>query len=219
MASRHYPAMLPARLTRRRVITGVLSARALWLTLLLAAVSHEAAAQWAANADLTAARFWGGSRELEGDRSFRPYRPTIIGLGLERQVLGISVGVRAYYSRASLALEGTDAVAAVKDALDLHGVALELSQGFATLGEAAHAVVYGGPVIEVWDLAGQSSRTQAGFTGSIGLRIALGKRLSGVIKAGAAVTPSPFSTSDLDPGFEPRALWRREVSGRLRYRL
>ena len=211
--------MLSAYPMRLRVVTGVLIVRALTLTLPLAAVSREAAAQWAASADVTAARFWGGSRELKGDRSFRPYRPTIVGIGLERQVLGVSVGVRGYYASASLALEGTDAVAAVKDALDLHGLAVELSHSIATLGEAARVVVYGGPVIDVWDLADQSSRTQAGFTGSIGLQVALGGRFSGVIKAGVAVTASPFSTSDLDAGFEPRALWRREVSGRLRYGL
>ena len=184
--------MPPAYPTRRSFVSAALAYRALTLTLLLAAVSHEAAAQWAASADVTAARFWGGSRELEGDRSFRPYRPTIVGLGLERQVFGIYVGVRGYYASTSLALEGADAVAAVKGALDLHGIAVELSHGIATLGEAVRVVVYGGPVIEVWDLADQSSRTQAGFTGSIGLQVALGGRVSGVIRAGAAVTASPF---------------------------
>jgi hypothetical protein len=197
----------------------MLPARVLTFALLLAGVSHEAPAQWVASADVTAARFWGGSVEVGGDRSFRPYRPTIVGLGLERQLFGLNLGVRGYYASASLALEGSNGFAAVKNALDLHGVALELSRGIATLGQAVNVVIYGGPLIEVWDLADQSSRTQAGFSASIGLGVALGGRFSGAIKAGAAVTASPFSTSDLEAGFEPRALWRREVSGRLRYGL
>src|SRR5262249_45632339 len=170
MLARHCAAMLR-----------VASAPALALTLLLAAVSHEAAAQWAISTDVTAARFWGGSRELDGDRSFRPYRPTIIGLGLERRVLGVDVGVRGYYARVSLALEGDDGFAGVTDALDLHGVALEVSHGVLRLGEAAQAVVFGGPVIEVWDLADQSTSTHVGFSGSIGVQVALSGRLSGVV--------------------------------------
>jgi len=211
--------MTPAHPTRRPLIAAAPAYQALTLALLLAAVSHEAAAQWAASVDVSAARFWGGSREVDGDRSFRPYRPTIVGLGLERQGHGITVAVRGYYASASLGLEGTDGVAAVKNALDLHGVSMELSRAVTTLGESAPLVIYGGPVIEVWDLADQSSRTRVGLTGSIGLQVALGERFSGVIKAGAAVTASPFSANDLDQGFEPRALWRRELSGRLRYRL
>lgn len=193
--------------------------RALILALLVAGVSHEAPAQWVVSADVTAARFWGGSQEVQGDRAFRPYRPTIVGLGIERQVLGMNVGLRGYYASASLALEGSEAVAAVQNALDLRGLCMEVSGSVARLGEAVSVVIYAGPVIEVWDLADESSSTHAGLSSSVGLQVALGGRFSGVLKAGTAVTASPFSTTELEDGFERRALWRREVSGRLRYEL
>ena len=106
--------MTPAYPTRRRLIAAAPAYRALTHALLLAVVSHEAAAQWTASVDVSAARFWGGSREVDGDRSFRPYRPTIVGLGLERPVRGVNIGVRGYYGSASLGLEGTEGVAAVK---------------------------------------------------------------------------------------------------------
>lgn len=80
-------------------------------------------------------------------------------------------------------------------------------------------IAYGGPVIEAWSLAGESSNVRTGFAASIGMQIALGGRWSGQIRAGAAVTASPFSKHDLDAGFSPVALWRREVGGGLRYRL
>ncbi len=204
MPHRHYPAMLRAALT---------------LTMLLTAASHEAAAQWVLSADVTAARFWGGSHEVDGDRSFLPYRPTILGIGLERPLLGIQITVRGYYASASLVLEGREAFAGVKNALDLHGLAVELSHPIASLGESVRVMIYGGPVIEVWNLADQSSNTRAGAGGSIGLQVALTRRLSAAIKTGVAVTSSPFAMSDLAAGFEPRALWRREVSGRLRFGL
>ena len=205
MVGRHFPSMFRPR--------------ALILALLVAGVSHKAPAQWAVSADVTAARFWGGSQEVEGDRAFRPYRPTIVGLGIERQMLGMSVGVRGYYASASLGLEGSEAVVAIHNVLDLHGLSLELSRGITALGEAVNLVIYAGPLIEVWDLADESSSTHAGLSASVGLQVALGGQFSGVLKAGAAVTASSFSTTELEVGFESRALWRREVSGRLRYEL
>ncbi len=187
--------------------------------LLLAAASPEAAAQWAVSADVTSARFWGGSVEADGNRAFRPYRPTILGLGLERAGKTMGGDLRGYHASASLALEGPDAVVAVNAALSLYGVAAELSARIASLGNGGRVIIYGGPLVEVWRLAGESSNTVAGFTASIAVQVPLGGRFSGLIKAGAAVTASPFSTSDLDAGFNPAALWRREVSGRLRYGL
>jgi hypothetical protein len=202
-----------------RHIHGRLALRAFILPLLVAAVPRGAAAQWGASVAIGAARFWGGSREVNGNRSFRPYRPTIFGIGLDRELLGFNLCVQAYYANASLALEGADGFAGITDGLDLHGVALEASRTIGRLGQAVTPMVSGGPVIELWDLADQSSSTHVGITGSLGLQIALGRRFTGVITAGVTVTGSPFSPSDLEAGFESRALWRRDVSGRLRYRL
>lgn len=72
---------------------------------LLAAASSQAAAQWALTADAGAARFWGGSRESAGNRSFRPYRPTFLGIGVERAANRVGIDLRAYHAHASLALE------------------------------------------------------------------------------------------------------------------
>lgn len=189
------------------------------LALLLAAAPQRAAAQWALSADVTAARFSGGSSEEAGGRSFRPYRPTIAGLGLEKSGRSIGVGLHGYYSSASLALEGTDAVVAVKSALDLYGVAMEVTGRLATLGKVSHLTLSAGPLVEVWSLAEETSHVRAGFATAVGLQVPIGKRWSAVMRAGAAVSGSPFAAEDLDAGFVPRLLWRRELSGRLRYRL
>jgi hypothetical protein len=186
---------------------------------LCAAASHQAAPQWTVTAEVTAPRYWGGSSELEGGRSFRPYRPTVAGLGLERSIHGVSAGVQGYYASTSLALEGPEGVVAVKNALELYGVAAELSGNIRNLGEGGRLMLYGGPVVEVWSLAGEASHVRGGFAAAIGLQVAMGKRWSAVIRVGAAVSGSPFEADDLDAGFVPRMLWRREVSGRLRYRL
>lgn len=189
------------------------------LALLLAAAPHRAAAQWVLSADVTAPRFSGGSSRQPDGRSFRPYRPTLAGVGLERSGRAGGVGLHGYYASASLALEGADAVVAVKNALDLYGASLEVSGRLATLGTASRLMLYAGPLVEVWRLAEETSRVRGGFAAAIGLQVSIGNRWSVVMRAGAAVSGSPFAAEDLDAGFVPRPLWRREVSGRLRYRL
>jgi hypothetical protein len=59
-----------------------------------------------------------------------------------------------------------------------------------------------------------------GFGASVGLEMPFGGRWVGSARLGGAVTPSsPFTEEDLDPALEPRALWRREASAALHYRL
>ncbi|HEY8257141.1 MAG TPA: hypothetical protein VIG08_05755 [Gemmatimonadales bacterium] len=193
--------------------------RAIPLALLLAAASTEVAAQWSVGTDITVARFWGGSQEEHGDRAFRPYRPTIIGILLEGSVGPMRVGVHGYYGSVSLALEGGEAVVAVKDALSVHGAAVEVSRPVATLGTDSRFVIVGGFLIESWSLAGETSHVRAGFSVGAGLEVSLGGRWRAVGRGGIAVSGSPFSETDLDAGFAPRTLWRREVTGRLQFRL
>ena len=189
------------------------------LTLILAAAPPRAAAQWTLSADVTATRFSGGSSEEPGNRSFRPYRPTLAGLGVEKYGRSVGVALHGYYASASLALEGPDAVVAVKRALDLYGVSMEVSGGLATFGTASRLMLYAGPRVEVWNLTGETSHVRAGFGVAIGLQVPIERRWSVVMQAGVAVSGSPFAAEDLDAGFVPSRLWRREVSGRLRYRL
>ena len=141
------------------------------LALLLAAAPHRAAAQWTLSADITASRFSGGSSEESGGPAFRPYRPTIAGLGLEKSGRSIGVGFHAYYSSASLALEGPDAVVAIKSALDLYGAAIEVSGRLATLGTDSYLMFSGGPIVEVWSLAAETSHVRAGFAAAVGLQV------------------------------------------------
>jgi hypothetical protein len=52
----------------------------------------------------------------------------------------------------SLALEGDDAVSAVKGALDLYEVAPELSIGLKRSVTGPQFRLYAGPLVEVWEL-------------------------------------------------------------------
>lgn len=179
----------------------------------------SAAAQWTLGADVTAARFWGGARDPSGDRSLRPYRPTLLGAVLARSLGAATVAVRGYYGSASLALEGSDAVVAVKDALTLYGVALEASHRLATVGHDSSLLAGIAPMIERWDLSGAAAHVRVAVVASFAFRVTLGDQWEAVLRGEAGVGGSPFTDADLDPDFAPRALWRRQVSARLLLRL
>jgi hypothetical protein len=178
------------------------------------------AAQWTLAAEIGSARFWGGSAEVGGERSFRPYRPTLVGLGVAYARSSVGVGLRFHYGGSSLALEGKEAVVASKGVLDVYGLSPELSLPLSRLGPEVRVRLYAGPLIEVWKLAKEISHLRLGASAAVGLEVPLGARLAGTLRAGMAVIPaSPFAREDLDPSYEPRALWRRTLSTSLAYRL
>lgn len=177
-------------------------------------------AQWAVTTEVGADRFWGGSIETtEEHRSFRPYRPTTFGLGLERKAGRLGAGLRLRYASASLALEGRDAVAAAKGVFTVYSAAPELMYRIATVGVANQLMLHGGPLLEVWSVLDADTQTRFGVQGAVSLNLPLGGKFAGSLMAGAALIPSPFEEGQLDPPFERRALWRRRVAVGLDYRL
>jgi hypothetical protein len=194
--------------------------RSILLLGLLAGAPSQAAAQWALRAEIGTARFWGASAEISGSGpSFRPYRPTVLGIGLERQARRFGYGVRLQYAGASLALEGKDAIAAVKGALDIYGIAPELGVLLKTLGSGLRLRVSGGPLVEFWDIGTDQSHARVGAQLGVGVLLPLNGRLLAGVTAGGAVSPSPFDAGDLGTRYERRTLWRRGLSANLYYRL
>jgi hypothetical protein len=177
-------------------------------------------AQWAVTAEIAADRFWGGSVENTGERrSFRPYRPTTLGVGLERRAGRLGAGLRLRYASAGLALEGADAVVAVKGIFTIYSVAPEILYRLISVGSVSRLVLHGGPLLEVWSVEDEDAQTRIGIHGAVSLDLPVGGRFAGLVMAGAAVTPSPFEQGQLGPDFERRALWRRRIAAGLSYRL
>jgi hypothetical protein len=182
--------------------------------------ARPATAQWEAGVGLRAPRFSGGAVEPATGRSLRPYRPTIIEAGLDRVGRRVGVGVWVHYASSSLALEGSDGLSAVKDALTVYGAEPFVALRVTRVGPDGVLRVTGGPLLEVWKLPDVGSRTRIGAAAAVELAMPFGGRWSGVARVGGAVTPSsPFTRDDLDPSLEPRALWRREVAASIRYRM
>jgi hypothetical protein len=180
----------------------------------------SAQGQWAIGFEVGSDRFWGSSIETASPhRSFRPYRPTTLGVGLElrRQRLGAALHLR--YAGASLALEGPDAAVVVKGVFSHYQAAPELVYCLATLGSTNELRLHAGPVFDIWSVAGEDSQLRAGVQGAVSLWIPLGSRFAGLVTVGASVTASPLSQQQLLDGYERRALWRRSVAAGLDYGL
>lgn len=177
-------------------------------------------AQWTLGADVGSDRFWGGSIETTAERrSFRPYRPTTFGVRIERREGRLGAGLRLQYASASLALEGADAVVAAKGVFTVYSAAAEVIYRIMSVGSVNQLVLHLSPLFEVWSVIDENSETRVGVQGAVSLNLPLGGRFGGSIMAGAALIPSPFGETQLDPGFERRALWRRRFAVGLDYRL
>jgi hypothetical protein len=195
-------------------------ARAALISLMLSLAASDLSAQWGVATGIRAPRFSGGAVEPATGRSLRPYRPTMWEVGVDRMGRRVGVGLRLNYASSSLALEGHDALAAVKNALEVYGIDPEMSIRLAPVGPQGLVRLYAGPLFEVWKLPDVGSHLRVGLGASVGLEMPFGGRWVGSARVGGAVTPSsPFTEGDLDPSLEPRALWRREASAALHYRL
>lgn len=179
-----------------------------------------ARSQWVIGLEVGSERFWGSSREIaDPHRSFRPYRPTMLGVGLERRGQRLGAALHLRYAGASIALEGEDAAVVVKGVFSQYHASPELIYRIATLGSANDLRLHAGPVFEVWSIEGEDAQLRAGIQGAVSLRIPLGGRFAGSLTAGAAVMASPLSDEQLIDGYERRALWRRSVAAGVEYEL
>ena len=176
-------------------------------------------AQWLVGLEVGADRFWGGSEDSTSNhRSFRPYRPTIFASTLERRSGKVGVGLRLQYCEASLGLEGSEGVAAVKGVFTVYSISPELSYRIASVSDnQLHLRL--GPLIEIWDMTGQDDRTRAGAQGAVAFTVPLGQRFSAVASGSLALIASPFEEGDLPEAYEIKTLWRRRFAGGLQYRL
>lgn len=181
---------------------------------------EPAHAQWMVGLEIGSERYWGGTIETTPDeRSFRPYRPTVLVAVLERRSGSLGATLRLKYADASLALEGSDAVVAVKDVFTVVSASPEITYRLITLGLENELRLHAGPLFEYWSVDEEDSRTRVGVQGAVSLTLPVGGGFALSLAAYGAVIASPFEESELLETYERRALWRRGVSGGLRYRL
>jgi hypothetical protein len=190
-----------------------------WFMLPLWLWPSSAHGQWSSSIQIGSDRFWGGSVENTSERrSFHPYRPTTFGAAVQRRGNRVGMGLRLGYTEASLALEGSDAVVAVNGVFTIYSISPEISYRIATVGAGNSLRLHAGPLLEVWDLIDQGTRTRAGAQGAVTFAVPLGRKISAELSGGIALISSPFEEGELLAEYERRALWRRRVAGGLEYR-
>lgn len=177
-----------------------------------------AAAQWTLGAGVQSPRFTGGAAEPATGRSLVPYRPTMLELSVSRNGRHVGVSLRGHYASSSLALEGSDGLAAVKDALSVYGIEPQVSIAFGHVGAGVLRALVG-PLLEVWKFPDVRSHVRIGAAGSLELEVPFGERWSGALRLGGAASASPFDQENLLEGLEVRTLWRRAAAAELRFRL
>jgi hypothetical protein len=197
---------------------GLLVRSSIAVTLGMVCLTSPLVAQWLVRFEVGADRFWGGSEESAPEhRSFRPYRPTIFAGTLERRSGRVGVGLRLQYTEASLGLEGSEAVVAIKGVFTVYSVSPELSYQISSVGFNNQLYLRLGPLIEVWDIVDEGARTRVGAQGAVALSVPLGRKISAVVSGGLALIPSPFDEDELLAEYELRALWRRRFAGGFEY--
>ena|SRR5436305_1718955 len=176
-------------------------------------------AQWSAAIQLGSDRFWGGASDnTEEHRSFLPYRPSTFSAAVHHRGSRIGMGLRLGYSEAALGLEGNSAVIAAKGVFAIYSLAPDISYRIATLGAGNLVVLQAGPLLELWNITDEGTRTRIGGHGGVALLVPIGGRFNAIVSGSLAVLASPFEVGELPEGFEMQTLWRRGISGGLEYR-
>lgn len=182
-------------------------------------------AQWRLGVEVTSESFRGASGPAPGwdasTPSFRPYRPTWLGLRAEAPGQGVRPALTVRFASPDLALEGGEAtVVEHLGVTDVLGAVPEVVVPLARLDQAVRLEGSAGLLIERWAFEGQGARVRLGPTAGLELSVALGGRLEGAIGGMVGMLPqSMFTAEDLPETLEPRSVWRRSLRGSVRLRL
>lgn len=189
-------------------------------TIALSPLARPTAAQWGVAVNIQRTGFGGTSLDTSTggtQASFRPGNTPAVIVRVDRRMgrVGVALGVR--YSRSAIVLDGADFFAGFHDEAAAIEAAPEVRVRLVRTHPGATIHVMAGPVIGVWMLRDQGTRSVVGaLAGLIGEfpvldRLALEARVSG------GLTGSLFRAGELPPEFERRPTSRFEVGLGLRY--
>jgi len=160
----------------------------------------------------TAAQTWfsGGlddSTMTEGDWSLAPR--VSWGFAADRALGKVRLGLGLSYVSSKIQVEG-EAITITEGTLDVAqwGIAALVTVPLLRLGSSGAAVDFSaGPVLGIWTLTDEDSRTRIGGTASLQVAAPISGAWRLLATAGASVSGSPFNTGDVPPEFETTTLW------------
>ena len=179
--------------------------------------ASPAAAQWGVSAELGVARFGGTSRDSSG-ATVGPYKPTTLGLRVDRAAGSARVALGVLYAKTGLAAEGQGVAVVQNDIGSLWEIAPELSLRVARFGTGIEARLDAGPTIDFWNFDGER-RNRVGGRAALVAEWPLARALAGSLQVSGMLSGSVFDAADTPSGVERRATRRFGVAVGLRYRL
>ena len=177
-------------------------------------------AQWGVSAEIGTLRFAGGAADTN-DLSVHPYRSTSFGLGVDREIGSVRVGLEGRYAKTGLGGEGRGVAVVYYDLLSMIEVAPLVSVRIARFGQGLSLRIEGGPIGNIWKFQDEDDRLLIGGRAAASVEWPLMRRMTGSLRVAEALSPTIFEDGDFDEDstVELRSTWRTSVSLALRYRL
>jgi hypothetical protein len=184
------------------------------LALLTPASLH---AQWQIGVAVGQLSFHGGSTDTSATNDAAQLRPSsglAFAVELERHwdrwggelgVLSAGTGVEQ---------ESADFITIAKHAMHLYEILPGVSYVLSNVWR-----LHAGPAFDLWKPEGDSERLRIGAHAAVSATWSFATRLSTALRAGLALTSSPFEANELPARFDPRHLWRRSLSVAMMWRL
>ncbi len=198
--------------------------RSILAALVLVALSAgpiNAQNSWGLGVEVGIERFWGASGPLPGSDqlAFRPYRPTSIGIRLDRGMGALRVALNARYAQSAIGGEYEGGATLFTEGFTLIELAPEVAVRMTRLGPGAALRLFAAPVVHFWMPPEESTRTRFGARGGLELEAPLGARVSAVTRVHGGVSGSALDEADVPAGYEVRSMPSAGVALGMRVRL
>jgi hypothetical protein len=183
---------------------------------LLMTLPHALAAQhaWGVAVEVGIERFWGASGPLAGsdELALRPYRPTHVGIRLDRDIGVVRVAVGGRYAESAVAGEYEGGATVFSEGFTLIELAPEAAVAVLRFGIGGALRLFAGPLLRFWMPPEESARIRMGARGGLELDASLGDRVSAITRVHAGVAGSALDEADVPPGYEVRSMPSAGVS-------
>jgi hypothetical protein len=174
----------------------------------LAPGALDAQQSWGLGFEVGIERFWGGSGPLVGsdDLALRPYRPTHVGLRVDRTAGSLRVALGVRYAESAIGGEYEGGATIFTDGFTSIEIAPEAAVPLARLGRGAVLRLFGGPVVRFWVPPDDGARTRFGARGGLELEAPLGVRFSAMTRIHGGIARSALDDGDVPPGYQVRPM-------------
>ncbi len=176
---------------------------------------------WGLGVEVGIVRYWGASGPLAGSDqlSLRPYRPTHVGIRLDREISAVRVALHARYAESAIGGEFEGGAAIFTAGFTLLELAPETAVPLVRFASGAALRAFAGPVVYFWLPPDDPTRTRLGARGGLELEAPLGRRVSAVTRLHGGIAASALDETDLPPGYEIRSMPSMGVAVGARVRL